>query len=979
MYTRKVVNICRHFVSNLPANFEEYCAHLDHMLDAYSLRDFPDCIYCCCEEDDLNDCVCLYNHLSDLYSGDGTLLVTVEPETSTRPQFDEQIGNAQNQTPDLREKTLTKNKYYSHTEKFSNVFDHVQTDSSEQAIDFLVQDVGSNCNRTVSKLRTPSGIQDCIHMTNEGSLNSMRHDYLASTQLPEIGHVWGTSSFSKRTKHLMELFQYYSTLYLFKIIAKPSLFAAQRVWVGLGDAADQTDVGFEWNPSEQNEVYCVAPWVQPEFVAETANSDQHIPILTVTDLTDPIYADGVSTTIDYNIYVAPLNMTLYNPVVTPTAAPPATEDTLVVTPVPAFALDSELTNPGFVALPRNVDVINYGTNGSITIQPDNVKLLDVTTSYTTNVVASNFASSVTYDNIIPDMWEIVRLKDYDGPLAVTTSVIGNANGVNDITVDVPANSIVTADASNIVSVDPVLISNLKNDTLSIADGCIFPNATTMVIRTSATATIYAHTISRGTQYSNFGFDEQISEYKYNPDFKVDARVYGKTGNHTSRCDTHWDAQQSIYFNTTDDVKYITNSRKGTAHLDADRHFFLSKHPIMKLTSTSVPSANVKFRVTQIPPGTIPTLEEALELPGVEWDPKTGPLTMQPYWRSKHPVRTTAGLSDFLFEIRVLGGTISTEPVAVTAFANYTCVDYHYPFLNAASVVRRPQFDEQMETVTSDSNTEQEADSATSESINGNVKISTPTEVVEEDSLRQYAPGNIGQTWRNVAKFQITSSQTAVAIPINNRTLGAPAFQESQRYAFWRGNPRFKFVASVPRNYNGLFYTTQMPASMDIETLKASQIVQDREVSTFTAIDGSIEVESQWGTVMPRLRTLLDVNDNENTQDTTLGYLVIYADQLSNNVTANISLFVDSSDVEFLSEVGRITDAVWSPPAIIIPPAFKNETWLDYVDMESAMEILQDASHSRLAEMTFEDVIAHVRRRLNFHGFNVGDVPTNSMR
>jgi hypothetical protein len=971
-------------VSNLPENFEEYCAHLDHMLDAYSLKDFPDCIYCCCEEDDLNDCVCLYNHLSDLYSGDGTLLVTVEPEASTPPIFDEQIGNAQNETPDLRERTSTKSKSYTHSEKFSNVFDHVQTDSSEQAIDFLVQDVGSNCNRTVSKLRTPSGLQDCIHMTNEGSLNSMRHDYLASVQLPEIGFVWGTSNLSKRTKYIMELFQYYSTMYIFKIIAKPSLFAAQRVWVGLGDAANQTDVGFEWNPSEQNEVYCVAPWVQPEFVAPVEDADQHIPTITITDLTDPIYADGVSTTIDYNVYIAPLNMTLYNPVITPVCEPvPLPTDTLSLTTVAVENLDAELANPYFVLIPR-ISVIQDGAPASLRLLPDNVEILSVDNiadTIDTNVVASNFASSLEVTNVLADDYDIVRISNYNGPIQLNSSLLADLDGNNNVNVNVPANSIVTVNSSSIDTVSPIVVINPLTEAIQVNNtGCIFAAASNNItLSASAPASVFVHTISRANFYSNFGFDEQISEYKYNPDFKVDSRVYGKTGNHTSRCDTHWDAQQTAYFNTVDDVKYVTNTRKGTAHLDAARHYFLSKHPVMKLTSTSVPSANVKFRVTQIQPGTTPTLEQVLELPGVEWDPKTGPLTLQPYWRSKHPVRTTAGLSDFLFQINILGGTIASEPVAVTAFANYTCVDYHYPFLNAASVTRRPQFDEQIETVTNDSNTEQEVDSASSDSINGNVKISTPTIVVEEDSLKQYSPGNIAQTWRNVTKFQITATQTAIAIPINNRTLGAPAFQESQRYTFWRGNPKFKFVVSVPRNYNGLFYVTQVPASMDVNTLKASQIVQDREVSTFTAIDGSLEFQSQWGTVMPRLRTIVDVNDNANTQDTTLGYIVIYADQLANNTTANVSLFVDAADVEFLSEVGRDVDVVWSPPAIISPPAFKNETWLDFVDMESAMEVLKDSSHSRLAEMTFEDIIAHVRRRLAHHGLNVGDVQTSSLR
>jgi hypothetical protein len=105
---------------------------------------------------------------------------------------------------------------------------------------------------------------------------------------------------------------------------------------------------------------------------------------------------------------------------------------------------------------------------------------------------------------------------------------------------------------------------------------------------------------------------------------------------------------------------------------------------------------------------------------------------------------------------------------------------------------------------------------------------------------------------------------------------------------------------------------------------------------------------------------------------------MYADQRTSNFVCNVSLFCDSSDVEYLSEVGRDTDAVWAPPTVITPPAFKRKsTWQDYVDPDSITDVIADAQYSRIAAMTFDDVVAYVRRRLAHHGMNVGEEENNN--
>jgi hypothetical protein len=947
----------------------------------------------------------------------------------------EQMETNTNSTKDLQE-PVSKPKFesWTHSEGYSGMLTEHHTDSSEQGIDFQIQDVGVNSSRKVSKLRTPSGIVDVVHMTSDGVISGKRHDYLASVVLPEIGFVWGTAlKFSPRTKYLMKLFKHYNTDYLIRIVAKPALFAAQRVWVNLGFTASTQNVGFEWNPSEQNEVFVCVPWQQASLVATVSDVDDHMPKVWISNVTPVVYADGLATTIEYAVYICPLNMFLYTPVITPSIAPPPVETApyLIVEDrqdpqnlkSPSACIIKSICVPASGGAQVGVN-LNDGTgieyffdyNGYVDNNwfalPGAVLPQKPTFSFPTGSDVSPLFTCVTWSNgtapvlILADQREIPKgestLTIANPSFIVFNSI--NSNGGTNIRTSPLVNSSNNGNNSHGVQLSMSVFTaggktiTLQSDVISNISIYNIQKEDDTIIQIGG-----SETVNKGryfdeddeiinlfkNDYVESQFVEQISEYKYNPKFSVDQKIYGKTGNHTARCDTHWDSLPTKTFNTSNDVKYITitPSDYGVAAQDLKRHLFASQYPIVKLTSTSVPSSNVLFRITQIEVGTTPTYEQILELPGIEWDPKTGPLKVQPYWRALNPIREIGNyIEQFLFDVRVLAGTIGTEPVIVSPFANYTPVSYHNPYYNQAGNTRsipRFEFVEQMESGDQIGTASEVNElSKASESVSGPVRVTTIPNVSQMDSQVLYGKSDLAQAWRFVSAFSIDPTVSTYVLPINNIAFGGPGYSESTGYKFWQGCPRFKILTSESRANNMSMAITTLPVTLDYTKIDTEHIVSGRNVTHFNTMDGSCEVEAEWSSPFPRLDVVTDGITAAASSSNTQGWLVFATYPSSSPPKNLIQIYVDTSNVKFSIETG-VRDEVWGPPDIL--PGYSKPTNLmaklitpDEDVLRETMEVLAQMDLSRIPIRTFDDVIqAAVHRRNLIRAAKTAGVTVNA--
>jgi hypothetical protein len=366
------------------------------------------------------------------------------------------------------------------------------------------------------------------------------------------------------------------------------------------------------------------------------------------------------------------------------------------------------------------------------------------------------------------------------------------------------------------------------------------------------------------------------------------------------------------------------------------------------------------------------MEQVLELPGVEWDPKTGPLKIQPYWRAINPIRDINNYADqFLFDVRCLSGTIGAEPVIVSPFANYTPVSYHNPYYNQAGNTRSiPRFEyvEQMDSgdqIGTAGNSDEL--SKTSQSITGPMKVTAPPESGQLDSQVLYGKSDLAQTWRFVSAFSIDPSISTYVLKIDNVAFGGPGYSESTGYKFWQGTPKFKILTSESRANNMSMAITTLPSTLDYTKIDTEHIVSGRNVTYFNTMDGTCEVEAEWSTTYPRLDVVTDGITTAATPANTLGWLVFATFPSASPPKNLISIYVDTSNVKFSIETG-VRDEVWGPPDIL--PGFPKPTNLmsklrtsEEEGLEEMMSVLAQMDFTNLSIKTFDDVIqAAVHRR-----------------
>jgi len=814
--------------------------------------------------------------------------------------------------------------HYSHTETKAVVFDNIQTDLSEQAIDCPNDQVGQNSSRQTSMIRTPSGMKEVIHMSNDAIGNHKQLDYMPSVKFPETGFVWGANqTFNERTKYYMQPFTYFNTMYLFRIIAKPPLFSAQRVWVSVryNDTAGQSNLGFEWNPSEENEIHCLVPWISQDLVADVENVDDHMPIIDVTEMTQTIFAEGLPSTIDYAIYVAPINMYLYlpKPVSISGVTPPTTSDKkplyfsrVIASPDQLSVIQNTGTSQMRVL---SVSVTDPATDASIKAITSTAATVDVF-DYSANAIGGTrqfyFHNSGQHEYTNYTLLNCnaeIYLQYTDAPDTLT--LIDEFN-IFSTTYNYPSQNyyidLLTVYLSDLSDREILLDgdANRANDKIIIKDG-VFYNVFPQRRTGSKTVTFVPEvdTYLSSWEVGTARVREQINEYHYNPEFDLDKKLYGKTGDHTKRVDTHWDLITSKYFNTNQDSFLVNTATSGLASLDLSRHFYASKQPIIKFTAAAVPSANVLFRITQVPPSTVNlTIDEILQLPGTEWDPHTGALILQPYWRERQPIQYAEEI-DATYLISVLSGTIGSEPVAVSMFTNYTPVEYFVPFIQSNLVRVREQIGEEKPMETKEGATAVSTDESTG--ISGDIKI----EEVPQTSATLYETPSMTRKWNFVTSRKLVVGQEVFTMDIDSRSFGNINHTEIIRYKYWNGRPKFKFTFQCAKNVVQDIHMIQVPSTFDPLIYTATELKSLKACNAISPQDGPLEIEAEWMTLAPRV-TLSDsigkfvwIIENTNRGGPTDAFHPL-------DVVLNI--YCDLSDVQMSIETGYSpSDIPWSPP------------------------------------------------------------------
>lgn len=721
----------------------------------------------------------------------------------------------------------------------------LDTPMSIQGIETV--DVVTGSERTISRLTTPDGPRDVIHLANTAIRPNHKLNYMPSTFLPTAAYVWNpatstTAVLNDRVAHYMSPYAEYHCQYLFRLLAKPSLFTNSRVWVSLKDTST---VGFEWSPAEENDIYVLVPWQELDLTKST--TDTSCPTLQITDLSSTIYATGTATSIEYSMFVAPFNMFLYRPL-----------------PVAAFASAS-------------LNEVTGSASQTLTVSADSLVLCS------TAIIA-------------------------DGTAEASIRITDGVN-INDTLYQygtIPNNSITPTIAI------PAGTYSFDKTNITAADiTCIHLSTSTATFNTGKLG-LFPDYVDDGLPSYTHNLQEQIMELSYDENFADNQAIIGKPGPHTVHADSHWNFISKMDFNTADDSVFfaVDVAKDARSRRDLQKYNQYSKYPVVMFTAASIPTSNALFRITQDPNPFDPTTElmslgDALQLPGVEWDPKTGPLYLQPYWDTEYPTRYTDDPHTIVYHMHILAGTL-VEPISVVSKVNYASVEYHNYFIDHATFNPTQGLVEQIEEFepsTTLSTTENlKAESTVNVADPVEVEVSSPVVKAMDDQTQELVTG-LASRYEFVHSTTFGPDVAVFYYAMNYNMLGRDAFDEYIGYEYFTGKPRFKICMSCGTATAADAHIVQLPPTVDVANLTYAdwvKIVKSRPSGAVSVRDGSYEVEMEW--MVPNVRS---------SRDTFLGYLAVVMPFSNQDGSAPqylpseiiMSLFTDSGNVSF--QVDRV--------------------------------------------------------------------------
>lgn len=785
------------------------------------------------------------------------------------------------------------------------------TDMFNQAIDKTNVGVGLNSSRTIRHVPTPSGIATAIDLTVT-TPNVEDIDYNLNYSLWPHCNVWQpvnfnritgivTPEFNLRTRLAMQFFTHYRTDVVWKIVCKPPLFQAERFWVGWNPAISGTPlsyseannlVGFEWNASEENEIYVISPYSSLDYMNSVDAFDQlgHLVIKSVTGL---ITEAGLPNPLPISVYCAPLNMQLFTP--SPVSLNPQEVDMTYSALLP-FTGDNQsyaITHSGDIS--AVVHSMNNSATSSITLgteivydkNPATVDILNPTvTPSPTTITAEGFGAddvgsvrvystepfTIPGVTVAATLVDLTSIQSAEGmSFTVQNLIIGEL--LPDFTVD--DELVVNTNLGEWLNFDATVIVRPEFATTATSITTVPPTSIRVGVLAPPNVTITAASLRETGELQMLG-------YKYTRDFAYNHKIYGSMTDHTERLDAQWSLLNTLPMATpTDQLVFdVFTPTQDYCNFDRNRHLMFSKAPNVKFTATSNPSSNISIRITETSSPTAIPFEEALQLPGVEWDIKSGPIVFQPYWRSKYPgeYSTLEDISQPLYlQLDVLGGVVGTA-FEISSWYNTKSLHYHH-------LVGPTPTDPTTKFVVH------------GELQSGEAHVTQLSQVVPQSHEGSAAASE--RRWNYVASVPVSAGTGVAYIPITSSLFGKWASHHAGRFAKWRGELRLKFMINNSFLVNGNYHFVHVNSvpTGPIAAAKFVDLLGDISHSVSGAPGEATELAVQWRTRHPFLPIHSNLTSDNN------GFIAVIipliAPQPTDSVSqTNITIYSDISGVEF---------------------------------------------------------------------------------
>lgn len=718
-----------------------------------------------------------------------------------------------------------------------------KTDDSATAIDTEVV-TGVTSSRITSEVPTPSGTVTAIHLSDKDPIKLKPAQHLMSAALPEWAITWKRIKVQKQTTHdiyaldfndkvklQMLNFTHYSTLAVFKLVAPLPLFSSQRFWVALDTgvvaAFEQDKIGFEWCPSEEPEIYVVMPWTSNRLALP-----RETPVpggLSISELTPHIYTTGLTTIARIDVYCAPLDMHLYTPTIN-NIPPDQSEAELQYLTMDLLTTDTFHIEDVKMAYCFTGDLQGFG----LADLPLSVAIRDIDANTTASNYSINWDSTALRGQIAASASDVLADKEY------YVNIIYKDSNVPEVTP--------TRFTLDFIAVKPFKI---------VTNGRTIWHSMPLSSRTRRLPMLAVDEVDYAKGYTHCNFKkleldcdcqtEQIGGYSYNEHNTVAKEAFGTIGDHTTRLDTHWGLVDSYPINdiTAQILIDFSNTQSSYVWQDLLRHLLSAKFPVIQIRSTSVPSANLNLRMTQLPPGVtaLVPLDDALQLPGMEFNIKAGDIKIQPYWNSLYPALEADDYVTPSFQIDVLGGSMGEEPVYLSFLVNPASLEYYHLATSEQQdlvrKVKRPYKNKLSGIFSTKPNILPE------ECVE---QISDPQIETQAGHLTltndHIGTVNSEQRWQFLDSFQIKPTTGIVSIKLNSSILGPFFYRHAKRYTLWRGRPRLKIMFTNARIVNGNVHVVQSSLTPKDGDLP-SKYMEESGYSVSGAADSAILVDLKW--------------------------------------------------------------------------------------------------------------------------------------
>ncbi|APG76776.1 hypothetical protein 2 [Beihai sea slater virus 2] len=760
----------------------------------------------------------------------------------------------------------------------------------DQAIDMHQDEPGPSCSCSTMQVDTPSGPQEAVMLVAGNLLPGTKPDFVPHVNLPNYINRWAKVGaiginnrvykpvFNDRVENFRKFFNYSHSHIVWKIVCKPTLFQSQRYWVCFNPSVNQTPlpitefnnlIGFDWNPSENNELYVVTPWSSLEYM--TVHNLEDFGRLEIVNRTDLVTEDGLPAQLDISVYCAPYQMTLYMPRITSAESESYYYMEQTYSDLGTINIDGSAHVIPIAAGLNIGDSISTGADGRYILScldnGDDSTVISVPGIYTDKVLlALTNGSSVTvlYLNSSPFSIDGVDATRVDGYFYLDFASASDSVSL----VNAKYASFISNNSVPDIQSDSVLVSSGVN-------GLIYNNivdtATTDTISSNVPLVLVKQVTAREEMY-DFG-------HSYNGNSSLPSATLGNIGDHTTRIDNQWGFVISKTLESTDSQLVFNFSAPNSSlvYYDRDRHLMYYRYPKLKFVTASNPSSNVLIRITQIPSSTPVPLEKALQLPGDEWDFKTLNKVVQPYW-DKPTIAITPQTSTCFIQLDVLSGTVGTMPI-ITMYYNCQDMEYfHFPGFSPQVEIPVPAV-EQVGPITKESSV-------------------APLHSTAGASQTE-------RRWNYLTTLEITPSHGAVQIPVNARMLGPWPARHFGRYGKMRGNLGIKVMVTANRLVNGnihVIHSNTDISSISLDSAKFLSLLGEIGHSVDGAPGSSLEFDLDWRKISPFMAIDFSKNDPDN------GYLAIVipaTSSFSANDKLIMTLYVDVSGV--VVDLARDTD------------------------------------------------------------------------